>query len=284
MVVAASKVLPSQLARVVRVLPSAAEWPANQLRVYVEFSAPMARSSGLGHVKLLDSEGSEVVQAFLPVEADFWNHDATRYTLFLDPGRVKRGILPNEQMGAPLEEGGSYTLVVDSLWRDAFGRTLASSHRKDFHVVAPIHERVDTGRWQIRAPVAGSREPLRVLFGRQLDHGLLLRALGVETTGAVAVSGEGSVEVGEAEWQFTPGQVWRAGEYQVVVLAILEDGAGNRIDRAFEVDMFSRVDSAALPQRYTLRFTVRQPVRITPDTTSTAAMAVLAPNRSCRKK
>ncbi len=30
---------------------------------------------------------------------DLWNEDRTRFTVLYDPGRVKRGILPNEEMG-----------------------------------------------------------------------------------------------------------------------------------------------------------------------------------------
>jgi hypothetical protein len=52
--------------------------PENLLRVYLEFSAPMG-----GAPRILDP-------------------DCTRYTLFFDPGRVKRKALPNRQSGRPL--------------------------------------------------------------------------------------------------------------------------------------------------------------------------------------
>ncbi len=242
---------------VLRILPSGDNWLENQLRIYVEFSAPMSRTMGLHHITLSDDKGREVKQAFLPLEADFWNHDATRYTFFFDPGRVKRGILPNEQMGPPLTTGRRYTLVIDSLWKDSFGRTLAGSFDRSFRVVPPDHEKIAIAAWTVRAPARSAREPLIVSFPKQLDHGLLLRALGVETARGVAVSGEGSVEQGEIEWRFTPRDAWRPGEYQLLILSILEDGAGNRIDRPFEVDKFERVDSVATPERYTIKFVVK---------------------------
>ena len=76
------------------VFPSASVVPENQLRMYIQFSAPMGRRGGLDHVKLLDETGDEVDDPFLPLDAEFWNADRTRYTLFFDPGRQKRGILP----------------------------------------------------------------------------------------------------------------------------------------------------------------------------------------------
>ena len=69
--------------------------------------SPMSRQAGVDFVRLLDDNGREVRNAFLPLEADFWNPAHTRYTLFLDPGRVKRGILPNEQMGRALRSGAA---------------------------------------------------------------------------------------------------------------------------------------------------------------------------------
>jgi hypothetical protein len=58
-------------------------------------------------------------------------------------------------------------------------------------------------------------------------------------------------------WHFTPDEPWRAGGYDVVVLSFLEDLAGNRVGRAFEVDMFNRIDKSPAPERYTVPFTIR---------------------------
>jgi hypothetical protein len=63
----------------------------------------MGRTAGLGHIRLVDENGREVVDPFLPLDVAFWNDDRTRFTVFFDPGRVKRGILPNERMGWGLQ-------------------------------------------------------------------------------------------------------------------------------------------------------------------------------------
>ena len=78
----------------------------------------------------LDDRGQEVVDAFLPLDADFWNDDRTRYTVFFDPGRVKRGILPNKQMGRALAAGKRYTLLVKREWRDGHGLPLKEEFRQ----------------------------------------------------------------------------------------------------------------------------------------------------------
>ena len=108
----ASTAVPSTV--VAHVYPTGDVLPENQLRMYIEFSAPMGRRSGIEHVALLDERGKQVEGPFLPLDYEFWNADRTRFTLFFDPGRVKEGILPNKQMGPALEAGRTYTLLVRS--------------------------------------------------------------------------------------------------------------------------------------------------------------------------
>ena len=104
---------------VVAVYPTTAIVPENLLRFYISFSAPMSLDGSAGHVRLLDGSGHDVEEPFLPLDVALWNEDRTRYTLLLDPGRVKRGILPNLRMGRAIAEGSTYTLVVEAdLGRD----------------------------------------------------------------------------------------------------------------------------------------------------------------------
>ncbi len=115
---------PTPTTVVAQVYPSGEVIPENQLRLYVHFSAPMGMKGGLDYVHLLDEEGKEVIDPFLPLDAEFWNDDRTRYTVFFDPGRQKRGIPVIVEMGRSLTEGKSYTLVVDKEWRDGNGLPL----------------------------------------------------------------------------------------------------------------------------------------------------------------
>jgi hypothetical protein len=237
------------------VYPSGDAVPANQLRMYLSFSAPMDWRSGFDYVRLLDDRGQEVVDAFLPLDADFWNDDRTRYTVFFDPGRVKRGILPNRQMGRALEAGRRYTLVVRREWRDGHGLPLQAEFRREFRATKAIERPLTMAEWKVEVPRADTREPLAITFPSPLDHGLLQRALGVASGGAV-LAGEASIDPGETRWRFTPKDPWPAGEHQIVALAFLEDLAGNRIGRAFEVDDFERTDRTPEPERHTLAFRV----------------------------
>jgi hypothetical protein len=235
--------------------PSGDVLPENLLRMYVTFSAPMSAASGIGHVDLLGPDGVPVEEAFLPLDYEFWSPDHTRFTVFFDPGRVKRGILPNRQSGRALVRGRRYTLVVKTSWRDANGLPLREEFRKTFTAGPADMQPLDTATWRIEPPETGSRTPLSVRFPEALDHGLLARSLGVRFAGR-ALDGDGRVEDDETRWTFTPREPWSPGRYELLALSILEDHAGNQIGRAFEVDNFEAVDESPDPRTVTLAFAV----------------------------
>jgi hypothetical protein len=242
---------------VVGMLPTADTVPENVLRMYIEFSAPMSRQPGVGFIHLIDDGGNEVKNAFLPLDADFWNPEHTRYTVFFDPGRVKRGIRPNEQLGRALHAGRPYALRIDSTWKDANGSPLAHPFRHEFWAGAAVQAPIVPAEWKVQPPRAGSRDALVVRFPRSLDRGLLQRALGVRTRGGQHITGAMTVGPQETEWRFIPRSPWTPGAYDLVVLSILEDVAGNRVGRAFEVDEFTTVDSLGTSEEHTVPFRIR---------------------------
>jgi hypothetical protein len=243
------------VARVTGISPSGETLPENLLRIYVWFSAPMAGESGLPHVTLIDEREGAVADAFLPVDGGFWNHDFTRYTLFFDPGRVKDGIL---RSGRPLMAGHRYRLVIAHHWRDANGAPLAEPFEHRFRAGPAVTSPLDLAAWSITAPPAGSKAPLEIRFPWPLDHALALRAIGIETAAGQAVAGEVSIDAMDTTWRLTPQEPWRAGRYAVVALDTLEDPAGNRIGRAFEVPIDDR-PAAPSPSRYTRAITIAPP-------------------------
>ena len=240
--------------RVVAVYPSALEVPENHLRLYVVFSAPMGLGAGSPYIRLVDEHGGPLADPFLPLDVDLWNEDRTRFTVLYDPGRVKRGILPNEEMGRPLAAGRTYALEIDAGWRDAEGQPLTEPFRREFRV-GPSQERaLDPADWRLDIPAQGTRDPLAVVFPAPLDYGLLQRTLRVETVEGRPLAGEIRVEREETRWVFTPRAPWRPGQHQLVAAATLEDVAGNRIGRPFEVDENSgqsaqRASGARVPFR-----------------------------------
>ena len=241
---------------VTAIAPSRDMWPENLLRFYIHFSAPMSRAGAIDFVKLLDERGQELTDVFLEVNANLWNTDDTRFTVLFDPGRVKRGILPNLKLGRAIRERGRYTIVVDPAWRDAAGQPLKEAYRRDVRVGLPLEQPLDVGLWKVLPPVAETRDPLTISFPWALDEGLLQRAIGVSTPAGRAMSGTISTEAGETRWVFVPDAPWERGEHQLIVLTLLEDPSGNKVGRAFEM----KPGTATTPEMETVRvpFTPRQ--------------------------
>ena len=225
----------------VAVYPTSAKVPENLLRLYFQFSRPMTQGDSYRHIQLLDASGTPVELPFLELGEELWDPTGTRLTVLFDPGRIKRGLKPREEVGPILEEGKRYRLTVSDRWLDAAGRPLKRGFERLWEATGPDHRQPDPERWQITPPRQGTRQPLSVRFAGPLDHGMLQRVLGVVSPQGRAVMGEIEVDQRETRWRFRPQREWSSGTYRLLVDTALEDAAGNSIKRPFEVDVFRQI-------------------------------------------
>ena len=65
----------------------------------------MSRGKAYRRVHLLDADGKEVDRAFLELGEELSAPDGKRFTLLIDPGRIKRGLKPRKDLGPVLEQG-----------------------------------------------------------------------------------------------------------------------------------------------------------------------------------
>jgi len=113
---------PPSASQLVAIYPSSETVPANLLKLYICFSAPMSRGNVYHHIHLVDSEGVEVKHPFLEVDEELWDKSQRRLTVLFDPGRIKKGLRPNKEVGPPLIPGKLYRLKIDQAWLDANGK------------------------------------------------------------------------------------------------------------------------------------------------------------------
>lgn len=218
--------------RLVGFAPSQAVIPANTLRFYLHFSEPMARGQIRNSVRLLGHDDIEVPSPFLNLKAELWDPTQTRVTLLFDPGRIKQGVGPNTQDGAPLMTGETYRLVVSEAMLSAAGAPLGQEASITFRVGAAERRAILPDYWQILPPPAGSHAPLTVAFDRIIDSGAVLRLLTVEDPQGDHVRGQ--IETDGGGWSLIPTQPWQVGAYKVIVDPELEDVSGNTIGAAFD--------------------------------------------------
>jgi hypothetical protein len=221
--------------RITHIYPSADILPENTLKLYIEFDSPMSRGYAWQHIRLLNSEGVALDLPFLEVDQELWDPAYRRMTVLFDPGRIKRGLVPNQDAGSPIQEGKQYTLVIDRGWPDAQGNPLAQEARKTFRVGPAERAGIDLKQWQI-----GAGKTLTVTFPRPLDAALLSHAIRVVDPNGKMVEGSAAIDRNETRWTFTPDRPWSAGNYKLAIDMALEDLAGNRIGRAFDVDVFDQ--------------------------------------------
>ncbi len=235
------------------VFPSSSVLPENTLKFYICFSAPMRKGEIYDFIKLRQVDGAEIELPFLEIEQELWSRDSTRLTLLLDPGRIKRGLKPREEMGPIFVSGKSYELVVDGAWPDARGVELGKTFVKQFRVSDEDRTQPDPRRWKVVHPKVASDDPLVLEFSEPLDHPMLQRAIRVVDANGDSVAGKLNLSDHEKRWSFVPDGLWRRGEYSVLIDENLEDNAGNSIGRAFDIDVFNETESST-GQVFELKF------------------------------
>ncbi|MFN7925943.1 MAG: hypothetical protein U0Q16_37945 [Bryobacteraceae bacterium] len=240
-----------------RIFPSTAELPENQLKFYLHFSAPMSKGEAFKRLHLLEDGAGEVKLPFLEIDEELWDKEFRRLTVLFDPGRVKRGLVPNQEVGPPLKAGKKYTLVIDADWKDAKGVPLKQGARKMFAAVPAERSPIDPKVWKLSSPKAGSMEPLVADFPRPYDAALLQRFIDVTSANGALVKGKVMLEQDETRWIFTPAAPWVAGKHALEIISTLEDLAGNKIGRAFDVDKFDQVQQRSVSDVYSLPFEVK---------------------------
>jgi hypothetical protein len=230
--------------RVQHVFPSSDSLPENLLRFYVCFSHPMQRGRAEEHITLLGPDGRPAPDTLYRPPLELWDRSMRYLTILLDPGRLKRGVGPNRELGPPLTPGERYTLAVGSGIVDTSGRRLSETFSKSFHVTEAIRKPIAIQQWKIVPPVSKSRRPLVTIFPKPLDWALLWRSITIASEDGRPVPGRIAIGQGERRWSFTPISPWNAGSYSIRAASSLEDVCGNSLLQAFDRPLGSTTDAA----------------------------------------
>ena len=218
----------------------------------------MRRGDAWDYIRLLDRSGKPLDLPFLEVDQELWDAETKRLTVLFDPGRIKRGVLPRDEAGTALTEGAEYTLVINSEWRDHNGAPLLSEFRKKFRVLPEARAGIELKSWSLKPPSTGD-SALIVDFPAPLDYALLNRLLTVLGPEGRPVDGTITLARNEAQWQFRPDKPWSAGAHELRVDTALEDVAGNRVGRPFDVDVFEPITKTISRKYESIPFRVPGP-------------------------
>ena len=150
--------------KLIGIYPSGDTVPENLLKIYLVFSTPMVEGHSLQYIKLTNEKADSLPGTFLNLQTELWNEDGTQLTLWLDPGRIKRGLIPNEKNGAPLINGNSYELMISREWKCKSGSNLENSFTKKFTVAERDGVSPDPDKWKLVVPENNTIQPFGDIF------------------------------------------------------------------------------------------------------------------------
>lgn len=228
---------PALAAKLFAVFPTADTLPENLLKIYLRFSAPMREGEAFKHIALSNHNNDTLPDVFLNLQPELWNTERTVLTVWLDPGRIKRDLIPNQKMGNPLNKGQQYTLSISNSWKDVQGLPLQQSYTKKFIVGARDSTSPNPELWILHLPAEGTDQPLKVSFKEPLDYFLISETISIVDEKGTSIPGKIKVINKETGFDFFPHKQWQPGQYCLRVASHLEDLAGNNLNKLFDRDI-----------------------------------------------
>jgi hypothetical protein len=226
------------------ICPSIDDLPENLLRFYVCFSNSMQRGRAAAEISLLGPDGEPAPDVLYRAPIELWDRSMRCLTILLDPGRLKRVVGPNRELGPPLKAGQVYTLVVGAGMTDLSGRQLPETVHKRFRVTDAVREPIAVEQWKIVPPEINSRQPLVLMFPRPLDWALLSHTITIASKSEQSIDGQIVIDQCERRWSFTPASPWAVDSYYARIASSLEDICGNNVIAAFDRPLRSGSDLA----------------------------------------
>lgn len=229
------------------VYPTRDTVPENLLKMYFVFSKPMQElGNTLDFIKVHNVTDDRPESIFLPLETELWNKEHTQLTLWLDPGRIKRDLIPNKEKGLPIEAGKEYLVQVGTDFKDADGISLATGYSKKIYVAARDAKKPTVEGWELSIPKEGTNEALRIDFKEPLDAILAKESIAIYTTSTNdLVQGNFKLMPYEQQLAFYPDAHWVKGDYYIEAASRLEDLAGNNLNHLFDKDITNTVQVAS---------------------------------------
>lgn len=242
------------VAKLLHIYPSSEVLPENLLRLYFYFNTPMKRGEMLKHIQLVDSKGNKDSLAFMQFKQELWSPDGKRLTLLFDPGRIKRGITSNLELGPALQEGYIYKLLISGDWQDVYGQKLPITETKTINVGTAYRTSIDISNWNVNEPKAESTQPLTIQLDRIMDHATVQSMIQIKTEDNYEIEGSWKVSESELVLNFTPVEEWQKGNYEILLDSGLEDVAGNNLSSL--LDQLEEDHSTMRKTNFSIKFKI----------------------------
>ena len=236
--------------KVIAVHPSSETIPSNTLKWYIQFSRRVNPTNIYNHIRLVDASGNEVERAILHLSPPLLSEDGKTLTLWMEPGRQKRDLGPNERLGEVMQPNQSYILKVAATLKDDNGLNLKTGIQHHFKTTVPDRISPNAEQWNIKLPSRNSKGALKIFFGENLDYGSLHESFAIFTTNGEELMG--SFEYQDSRIDFYPATTWKAGTYKLKFSKRIEDVSGNNLERLFDRDTAAPLLNPTLERTFTI--------------------------------
>ncbi|WP_109300871.1 hypothetical protein [Aquimarina sp. AU474] len=240
---------------VTSVYPSAKKIPANILKWYIQFSEPINETWVYKHVQFRNAQGDTLSRAALALNNALVSDDGKLLTIWVEPGRQKRDLIPNKQLGAVFETGKSYTLWIQKTLKNKDGTPMQNDYVHYFEIEKADRKQPEITTWTVDTPMPNSISDLTVHCNESLDYGSIIHSLAIQDKNGKEVMGTWTLQNAETILSFTPLLPWIADTYKIICNSRIEDLAGNNLERMFDQNI-EKPSISNHPKNYTLDFII----------------------------
>jgi len=185
------------------------------------------------------------------------SNNATLLTLWIEPGRQKRDLIPNKQLGPVFTNQESYSLVVSKKIKDQKGVSMQKDLIHSFQITDADRVKPTINTWKIDFIEVNSRSNLVIRCNESIDYGSSLGNIVVLDSNDNEVMGDWVLLDQETVLSFNPNQSWKKDTYQIYFDAGIEDLAGNNLDRLFDRQLDTSSSKEPPVKRHQLEFSVK---------------------------
>ncbi len=240
---------------VTEIYPSAPILPSNLLKLYIRFSRPINTTFVYDHIRFINVVGDTLPRTILPLENPLISDDRTLLTLWIEPGRQKRGLGPNKQLG-PVFNKETYRLIVTKDIKDNNGVSMQEDFIHSFSIGNTDRIKPTIDDWKIDIPEINSISKLLIECSESIDYGSIQDNIHIIDNSMQEIKGTWQLLEEETILSFQPREPWKKGNYQILCNPEIEDLAGNNLSRLFDKEIKNSSNEESINQKYSLRFTI----------------------------
>ncbi len=240
------------------VYPSAKELPSNLLKWHIQFSKPINQVNVYNHLYFVDHSGDTLSRAILPLENALISEDQRLLTVWIDPGRQKRGLIPNQQLGPVFEEGKEYFLIVTKNLKDQEGIPMKQNRVHKFTIIKADREQPNIDLWKIHTPLVDTISDLTIDLKESIDYSSALSRITIMNSEKKEIYGDVKLIDNESILVFKPQYAWKKGHYQILIDPRIEDLAGNSLTRLFDSEIKDTLPEDVNSAPHSLTFSIKQ--------------------------